>query len=271
MNTDYFLCSKKEKDRLQLQAGIWEADAEAMLDRIGVNEGWTSVDLGCGAMGILGPLGRRVGPSGRVIGVDSDENLLKVGRSYLEQEELNFVELHRADITDTVFPQNMFDLVHSRFLLPHVSDPDSLLREMIRIAKPGGVISIQESDHSSWKFWPDCPGWDRLLKICEDTFALKNDLNMGRRIFAMLRRAGLEAVEVRAAVKALQDAHPYMRMVLTGVEAIRQRAIDAGISTAEELDRLVKSVENCVSDPDYIQITFTLIQAWGKKAGFSAL
>jgi SAM-dependent methyltransferase len=266
MNADYLLSSDEEKDRQQLQSLFWESDAEAMLDQIGVRVGWKCIDLGCGAIGILGLLARWVGIQGRIVGVDFDESHLKVAQTYLEQENLNFVELRQADVTNSGYQSNMFDLVHSRFLLPFIDKPESLLNEMIRLAKPGGTIALEESDHSSWKFYPLCPEWGRLLRVCEDTFALKSDLNMGRKTFYMLRKAGLKDVKVRASVKALQDEHPYMRMVLTGVEAIRNRAVDTGITTDEELDKLVQAVEQCVSDPNRIQITFTLIQVWGQKA-----
>src|SRR5215831_1583540 len=56
-----------ELERLQLQARVWEPEAETMLDHIGLEAGWHCLDLGCGAMGILGPLARRVGPSGQVV------------------------------------------------------------------------------------------------------------------------------------------------------------------------------------------------------------
>lgn len=266
LNTDYLLSSDKEKDRQRLQSLIWESDAEAMLEEIGVRMGWECIDLGCGTMGILGLLGRQVGIQGRVVGVDFDESHLKAAQTYLEKENLNFVELRQSDVTGTEYQSNMFDLVHSRFLLPFIDSPESLLIEMIRLAKPGGTIALEESDHSSWKFYPLCSEWDKLLKVCEDTFALKSDLNMGRKTFSMLRNAGLKDVKVRASVKALQNKHPYMRMVLTGVEAIRNRAVEANITTDEELDKLVQAVEQCVSDPNRIQITFTLIQVWGKKA-----
>jgi hypothetical protein len=63
--SDYLLTSDEELARLQLQARVWEPDAEALLDRIDPQPGWASIDLGCGAMGILGSLkkglGRRVG------------------------------------------------------------------------------------------------------------------------------------------------------------------------------------------------------------------
>ncbi|WP_158223038.1 hypothetical protein [Halovibrio salipaludis] len=36
----YFLASDEELDRLQVQAHVWEPDAEIMLDRVGVRSGW---------------------------------------------------------------------------------------------------------------------------------------------------------------------------------------------------------------------------------------
>src|SRR4051794_11047087 len=62
--------SASELERLRLQARVWEPEAETLLDRIGVQPGWRCADLGCGAMGILGPLSRRVGPTGRILGLD---------------------------------------------------------------------------------------------------------------------------------------------------------------------------------------------------------
>jgi ubiquinone/menaquinone biosynthesis C-methylase UbiE len=265
MNSEYFLAGEKEIDRLQMQAKVWEADAEIMLDEIGVSKGWSCIDLGCGAIGILGLLARRVGVEGRIVGVDSNNSHLEVARSYLDKEKMDFVELKQADVNSSFYPAKSFDLVHSRFLLPHVSDTKKLLTNMIELVKPGGIIALEESDHSSWKFWPNCPDWDRLIEICENTFAIKSDLNMGRKIFSLLRGAGLENVKVRASVKALQDSHPYMKMILTGADAIRERAVKADITTKKEFDKIIKSVGEWISNPDNIQITFTLIQSWGEK------
>lgn len=265
MNSEYFLSSEKEIDRLQIQSKVWNADVEIMLDEIGVSKGWSCIDLGCGAIGILGLLARRVGVEGRVVGVDFDNSHLEVARSYLDQEKMHFVELRKADVNNSLYPKNTFDFAHSRFLLPHVSDPEKLLSNMIELVKPGGIIAIEESDHSSWKFWPNCADWDRLIEICEDTFAQKSDLNMGRHIFSMLRSSGLKNVKVRASVMAFQDSHPYMKMALDGVDAIRERAVEAGITTNKELDKIIDSVKKWISNPNHIQISFTLIQSWGKK------
>ena len=82
---NYFLAGgAAELERLQLQARVLEPDAEAMLDQIGIQPGWRCIELGCGAMGILGPLSQRVGASGKVVRLDVDAKLLATARALVE-------------------------------------------------------------------------------------------------------------------------------------------------------------------------------------------
>ena len=261
----YFLASDEELGRLEVQAQVWQPDAEAMLDRIGVGSGSACADMGCGGAGILGPMSRRAGDSGSVLGFDSDPDLLDSAAAYREAEGLSNVSLRQGDVTQPDLPQGAFDLVHSRFLLPHVGSPVDVLANKVALAKPGGVVASQENDHSSWNFYPHCPEWDELLDLLEQTFALRGDINIGRRTFHMFRSCGLEDVQIRTSVQALQDRHPYMRMPLIGARAMRERMLDAGLTTARELDRLISGVEQAVNDPDRVQFTFTLVQVWGSK------
>jgi len=83
-SADYLLSdSASELKRIRLQARVWEAETEAWLDHMGPMTGWRCLDLGCGAMGILGPLARRVGPRGRVLGVDIDSVQLGGARAFV--------------------------------------------------------------------------------------------------------------------------------------------------------------------------------------------
>lgn len=261
----YFLASDEELGRLQVQAQVWQPDAEVMLDRIGVGPGAACVDMGCGGMGILGPMSDRAGDFGRVVGFDADRELLESAAAYVDTKGLRNVELREGDVTTPDLPKGAFDLVHSRFLLPHVHSPLAVLRNKIALAKAGGVIASQENDHSSWSFYPHCPEWDELLDLLEQTFALRGDINIGRRTFHMFKECGLEDVQIRTSVQALQNRHPYMRMPLIGARAMRERMIAAGLTTVEKIDQLIAGVESAVNDPERVQITFTLVQVWGVK------
>src|SRR4051794_10145908 len=70
-----------EIERLHIQSAAFARDVEVMLDLIGVDKGWSCLDLGCGPGGITAPLSRRVGPTGRVIGLDKDAQFLEYARA----------------------------------------------------------------------------------------------------------------------------------------------------------------------------------------------
>jgi SAM-dependent methyltransferase len=265
MSSDYLLASDAEGERLRLQARVWEPETERLLEVLAIEPGWSCLDLGCGAMGILGPLSRRTGPGGRVTGVEIDPTLLAAARRYVEVGGLSNVELIEGDVYQVDLAVSAFDLVHERWVLPHVATPAAFLQKMIALAKPGGLIVVQESDQHSWNFFPPAPNWARLKAIIEAGFALRGDINIGRRTYHLLRAAGLENVQIRAAVLALHNSHPYMRLPIIGANAMRPHLLKAGITTDTELADLLAEVEALVADPATVQLTFTLTQVWGQK------
>src|SRR3954447_11197833 len=70
-----------EIERLHTQSAAMAPDTRTMLELIGVKEGWSCLDIGCGPGGITGLLSERVGRSGRVVGLDRDAEFLKHARS----------------------------------------------------------------------------------------------------------------------------------------------------------------------------------------------
>jgi SAM-dependent methyltransferase len=258
--------SALEVDRLILQAQVWEPEAEEMLAQIGVQPGWQCADLGCGPLGILGPLSRRVGPDGHVVGIDLDPNQLAAAFDYIEANHLDRIELLEKDAYRTGLRPNTFDLTHVRFLFAPLGRNDELLQEMLRITRPGGVVAIQEHDASSWHIFPANSSWTRLKETILEAYDLGGgDFNAGQRTFQMLRLAGLRDVHARAAVLALQGQHPYKRLPVQFAALLRKRILDGNLLSEDELDRLVADCERIASDPDSLMISFVVTQVWGTK------
>jgi ubiquinone/menaquinone biosynthesis C-methylase UbiE len=128
-NTYLLSNNRDEQERLRVQARAWEGETETMLDQIGIQPGWRCLDIGCGAMGILGPLSRRVG-------IDNALEQLVAARAYVEEEGLDNAELLERNAYGSELPDSSFDLVHVRFLLAPGGHDDALLREMIRLYAP---------------------------------------------------------------------------------------------------------------------------------------
>ena len=255
-----------ELERLQLQARVLEPDAEAMLDQIGIQPGWRCIDLGCGAMGILGPLSQRVGASGQVVGLDMDAKLLAAARALVEGEGWNNVELVEGDAYHTQLERASFDLVHVRFVLAPVGRDSELINEMYELTRPGGLMVIQEPDGASWNCYPSHPTWDRLKEVILTAFARGGgDFNAGQRTYGLLRQAGLEDIKLRASVVPLPPGHPYLRLPIQFATSLRPRILDEGLLFEPELDEAIAECERIAQDPATIGLTYVVTQVWGRK------
>ncbi|HVE85674.1 MAG TPA: methyltransferase domain-containing protein [Myxococcales bacterium] len=255
-----------EGDRLRVQARTWEPEAESMLDQVGLRPGAACADLGCGAMGVLGPLSRRVGPAGRVVGVDTDQRLLDAAAEYVKQEGLSNVELLNRDAYHTELPAESFDLVHERLVFCPAGDARYLLKEMLRLARPGGVVIAEEPDPSSWHLYPRSDAFEALLELSYQIIPLMGgDPRAGQKTFALFRDTGLQDVQLRGSIKVLRDAHPYMWMAIHALSPLRAAILEAGLTSEAELNRLVEEADARLRDPGSYMTTFTITQVWGRK------
>lgn len=132
-----------DRQPLLLEASGWGFQAESLLDGIGPQPGWTCLDLGCGAAGILVPLSRRVGPAGFVVGVDLNAHHLAAARALVQHARLTNVEILRRDIYDTGLPRDAFDFVHARLANASTEHHEDLLAESLALARPGAVVALE--------------------------------------------------------------------------------------------------------------------------------
>lgn len=84
-----------EIERLHIQSAAMVPDTERMLELIGVREGWSCLDIGCGPGGIVGLLSKRVGSTGRVVGLDMNIGFLEHARA-TAPSNVEFVVLMRT-------------------------------------------------------------------------------------------------------------------------------------------------------------------------------
>lgn len=255
-----------EMQRLQLQARVWEPAASEFLTSLNILPGSKVIDIGCGAMGTLAPLSRLVGASGEVVGLDSRPSLLDAARTYIQEEELSNVLLVEGDAFATGLPSDYFDLVHARFLLAPLGEPESLIKEMLRIVRPGGIIALQEPDASCWNVSPENPAWNALKEAIFAAFtAVGSDFDVGRRTFGLLLSHGMLDVTQRNAVLALTGDHPYKSLPLQFASSLRARILAEGKFDNDSLDHCLEQVHDIAADPASVITTFIVTQVAGRR------
>ncbi len=82
-----------EQQRLLDQAREFQQQAHWLLDRIGIQQGWRVIDVGCGPLGILDSLSQRVGAAGEVVGLEYVPRFAKVASAEIGRLGLSNVKV----------------------------------------------------------------------------------------------------------------------------------------------------------------------------------
>jgi SAM-dependent methyltransferase len=252
-----------EIERLHVQAEAMAPDALAMLDRFGPMQGWACLDVGCGPIGITDLLSARVGPTGRVVGLDRDREFLDHARKNAPSN----VEFRLGDAYNLDLPPGTFDLVHMRFVASTAGQPQRLLKEATRLARPGGIIALQEPDGSTLHCYPPHPAWDRLKSALLAAFSgVGANLELARQLYHLAHQAGLGDVQYRTALLGVRSIDPMVDYLPATVESLRGTILKLGVLSDRDLAAALTDCRQHLAKPGTAFTMYTLAQVWGIAA-----
>lgn len=109
-----------------------------------IQKGDTVIDLGSGAGNDCFVARHETGETGKVIGIDFTEAMIRKARLYAEKLGFNNVEFRQGDIEDMPVSDNIADVIVSNCVLNLVPDKQKVISEIFRVLKPGGHFSISD-------------------------------------------------------------------------------------------------------------------------------
>jgi SAM-dependent methyltransferase len=265
---DFYLLGRSggEEGRLKRQIADLSPDSDAQLEKIGIKPGERVVDIGCGPGGVLHLLGKRVGPTGSVLGIDRSARFVEAARHFAADLGLTQVEVREGDAYDTGLPRRSFDGAHMRLVLVNLPRPELIVREMVSLVKPGGWVASFEAAYAMPDVTePPAPEYSRL-RIAYEAYARSEeiDLGIGRRTHRLFREAGLTDVEVDAVVHVYPVGHSRRSIFRDFVNNVRDKLVDGGFISRAELEADLGLFEEKLADPEVLVISQPFFRLWGR-------
>jgi SAM-dependent methyltransferase len=203
------------------------------LHRAPLAAGSACLEVGAGAGSMARWLAEGVGPTGRVVALDLDPTFLSTAA------HAN-VEPIRGDIRDWL-GDIAFDLVHARYVLIHLPDPERAVERMLASLRPGGWLVLEEPDFLAARFadGPAAEGeaFRRVNAAIERMFLSRGmDPALGARLPSLLGRLGVPALAVECDAHLVQGGSEIALMMKASTEQLRGKYVDTGVATDEDIE-----------------------------------
>jgi SAM-dependent methyltransferase len=155
---------------------------------LGLAPGERLLDVGCGLGEAALGLAQDLGEGGEVVGVDASERMLRVARSSAAAARCR-VRFTLGDACSLDEPDDAFDAVRCERTLQWIDDPAAAVAEMARVVRPGGRISLIDTD---WSTFTLDVGDEALAALVRDGMRTERNRpsNVGRRLHELVGATG---------------------------------------------------------------------------------
>ncbi|KAM0721676.1 hypothetical protein Q7P37_002601 [Cladosporium fusiforme] len=200
-------------------------------------------------------------PEGHITAVDLSSEVLARAAQHASSAGVQNITFQPASIysLSETFGPNSFDVVHVQQVLCHLDSPVQALAEMLKVVKPGGVVAVREIDMRCWSFYPpESEVMNDWIRVQLATLqAAGGNAAAGPSLVSWAMKAGASREDITASMGTWMYSTPEERQIwgstfrdrITGGE-MRKKALELGISTEAELDRMGEEWQRWIDTED---------------------
>jgi ubiquinone/menaquinone biosynthesis C-methylase UbiE len=198
----------------------------------------------------LGILARDVAVStgANVTGIEISADQLAIAKTLDGDMEWVHGDAHRLPFEDA-----SFDVVYCRYILEHVADPIQVMREALRVLKPGGRYYNQENNNAVQHTWPECPAFDQVWKAFEYLQTeLGGDALIGKKLYAMACEVGFGDIQISLQPEMHAYHEPgyaiWVNNLIALISGARQHLLERGFLSGDQFEAAVIELKAMLED-----------------------
>ena len=216
---------------------------------LSLRSGQRLLDVGCGLGEAALALAVDLDTEGEVVGVDTSAEMVAAAAAKARGARCR-VRFAVGDALALAEADDYFDVVRSERTLQWLSDPGAAVAEMARVLRPGGLVSLIDTDWSTFEL--DVGDDDMRRRVRETMRAERHrPSNVGRRLIDLVANIGLEPVAHTEAIQHWSDWDPDTSPAPQGcfsMSSLADDLVDAGQLEAGDRQLFVETVNVAARD-----------------------
>jgi 2-polyprenyl-3-methyl-5-hydroxy-6-metoxy-1,4-benzoquinol methylase len=260
---DYLLDKNIDQadNRLTMQEKLQDPATHDFMNRIGIKRGWRCLEVGAGRGSIASWLCEKTGPEGHVTAIDSSVKFLR-SLSYPNLEVLeNDITIYNPGV-------ELYDLIHARDVLVHLSGRQTVLKKLAAAVKSGGWILLEEPDAITDTAGPLVTEDQRVLylKVTRATYAFLQERGLdpyvGRKLLEWLKSLGFINCQAEGRVRMFSGGLQGIKSPhMMAFEQLRDDVVKQGKVTGSEFSRFL----DLSNDSSFCWQEAMTMSVWGQR------
>jgi len=254
-----------EQQRLELLSNIAQTSTKTFIDKIPFENVSKICDIGCGnghTTNLLASKAFAYNPCVEVVGIDLSEHT--IAKNIKRQNHPN-VKFKVGNIMGFSEYKDYWDVIYSRFLIAHLSDPSKAVNRIFQALKPNGFIAIEDIKISAAYSKPDSIPFNRLLEILQKLILKKKaNPDIGIQLASLISKAGFSIVNTnnQQPLSSSKELKVFCHLTFKNTADIM---VNEALIEKAVLDELLIHFEKFISI-DNVSLSFPKIyQVLGKK------
>jgi ubiquinone/menaquinone biosynthesis C-methylase UbiE len=259
--------TRKELSRLDIQSSLFEEETLHTLRLAGIKPGMRCLDLGCGTGSTTFLLARMVGRRGKVVGLDMNEDSIVLCRKKAGTLGFCNARFIVGNAFDTKLESRSFDFVFSRFLFQHLGNATKALREMLRVTAAGGIIAVEELDHSAWLTYPPEKSVEELRRVYVGLLKLSmSDPFVARKLYKLFLENELQTKVGAYSVCVPMGDNSYNMIGVMMAEVLKDSILENNLMSKARFDQMLAGLNRYAKKKDGLVLYALAFRLWGRKA-----
>jgi SAM-dependent methyltransferase len=220
------------------------------------------LEVGCG-IGAQTIILAQKSPEAHFTSIDISNESLETARTAVKQRDLSNVKFCTADVFKLPFEADSFDNIFVCFILEHLRNPLEALKQLKKVLKPGGTITVIEGDHGSAYFFPESKFAQQAINCL---VRLQSDLGgnalIGRQLYPLLKQAEFKEIHITPRQVYADSSRPewvdgFTRNTFNAmVEGAKDQAINNGMIDLKTWERGIADLNATTGENGTFSYTF---------------